>query len=464
MAEEKRKGRQTPTQSVILPYKNTLGADALRLYRSAGRKPRPWQKAMIKDILAIDKQKLFVHSKYGYEIPRRNGKGEVLVIRELYGLIDGERILHTAHRVTTSHSAWERLCDILDSAGIPYSSYKAYGLESIKLDEGGIINFRTRSAKGGLGEGYDLLVIDEAQEYTDDQASALKYVVTDSKRPQTLFCGTPPTAVSAGTVFSHLRDAAMSGSAENTGWAEWSVDKMTPQDDREAWYETNPSLGYGLTERNIADEIGTDEIDFNIQRLGLWLKYNQKSAISAGIWGALKCDALPALTGKLHVGIKFAHDGKTVSMTIAVKTADGRIFVEAIDDRPISGGYQWMLSFLAKAETKAVVIDGASGQQAMMDAMKDMKLKAPVIPKPGDIIAAGAGFEQSLYQQNICHMGQFSLAQSVTNCSHRPIGSNGGFGYKSIISEVDVSLLEAVVLAHWSCSHEKEEKKQKVGY
>ena len=45
-----------------------------------------------------------------------------------------------------------------------------------------VINFRTRSSKGGLGEGYDLLVIDEAQEYTTDQETALKYIVTDSKK------------------------------------------------------------------------------------------------------------------------------------------------------------------------------------------------------------------------------------------------------------------------------------------
>ncbi len=74
--------------------------------------------------------------------------------------------------------------------------------------------------KGGLGEGFDLLVIDEAQEYTNDQESALKYVVTDSRNPQTLFCGTPPTPVSSGTVFLKLRNAALQGETENTGWAE----------------------------------------------------------------------------------------------------------------------------------------------------------------------------------------------------------------------------------------------------
>ena len=70
---------------------------------------------------------------------------------------------------------------------------------------GGIIEFRTRTSKGGLGEGFDLLVIDEAQEYQDDQESALKYVVTDSKNPtRPFFVGTPPTPVSSGTVFHKI--------------------------------------------------------------------------------------------------------------------------------------------------------------------------------------------------------------------------------------------------------------------
>ena len=64
---------------------------------------------------------------------------------------------------------------------------------------------------------------DEAQEYTADQETALKYIVTDSKNPQTIMCGTPPTAVSAGTVFVKLRQLILSGESEDAGWAEWSV-------------------------------------------------------------------------------------------------------------------------------------------------------------------------------------------------------------------------------------------------
>ncbi len=317
---ESRIGRQTPTKSIVLPYIETRGQEAIDLYNGSGRTAQPWQELLIYDILAVNEDGLWVHTKFGEEIPRRNGKNEVVVIRELYGLTHEERILHTAHRTTTSTAASRRLYDRLVAAGYEevirvkrgtkYTKHFTYskqvGLERIVLlgPGGGTVDFRTRSSKGGLGEGFDLLVIDEAQEYTDDQETALKYVVTDSKNPQTIFCGTPPTTVSVGTVFTKLRTAALQGESVNTGWAEWSVEEMTDPKDKNAWYETNPSLGTILTERAILDEVGSDPIDFNIQRLGLWLRYNQKSAISRREWEELQCKTLPEMKGKLFVGGK----------------------------------------------------------------------------------------------------------------------------------------------------------------
>ena len=314
-------GRQTPTAAVVLPYTTTHGQEAIDLYNTTGRTAQQWQQLLLYDILAENEDGLWIHTKFGYSVPRRNGKNEIAAMRELYGLQRGENILHTAHRTTTSHAAWERLCSLLDKAKIEYRSIRASGRESIRLKSGeGRIEFRTRSSKGGLGEGFDLLIIDEAQEYTDDQESALKYVVTDSRDPQTLFCGTPPTPVSSGTVFLKLRNAALQGETQNTGWAEWSVEQQTDPHDVAAWYETNPSLGTIFTERSITDEIGSDPIDFNIQRLGLWLRYNQKSAISKAEWEELKVAALPELKGRLYAGIKFSPDGASAALSIAVRT------------------------------------------------------------------------------------------------------------------------------------------------
>lgn len=470
MAEPKRLGRQTPTQSVLLSYAKTRGEEAIALYEKTGRKAQDWQKLLIYDLLAYDEDELWVHSKFGYAVPRRNGKNEVVSIRELYGIIKGEHILHTAHRTPTSSSAFSRLYSLLAKAGYKekedFTVYRQYGLEKVEMREsGGLASFRTRTSKGGLGEGYDLLIIDEAQEYQNDQETTLKYVVSSSPNPQTILCGTPPTPVSSGTVFTHLREDILSGKTNNTGWAEWSVDQMRDTHDVEAWYETNPSLGTILTERKILDEIGDDELDFNIQRLGYWTKQNLKSDISENQWSELKVDALPKLKGKLYAGIKFGADGKNTSLSIAVKTKNDAVFVESIDCQPQRNGLGWLIRFLKQADLQNVVVDGASGQQILKDAMKDAGIKKePIFPKVGEVIEANALFQQGLDQKEICHKGQPSLKQSVCNVQRRAIGSNGGFGYKSIKESVDVSLMESMIFAFWSAKKTKERRKQRVFY
>ena len=463
---EPRKGRQTPTQSVTLPYSKTKGQEAIELYNSTGRTAQEWQELLLYDILAYNEDGLWIHTKFGYSVPRRNGKNEIVSIREMWGLVNGEHILHTAHRTTTTHSAWERLLNLLEKAGIEVvSSYRAFGKEHIEIRGGGKVEFRTRTSKGGLGEGFDLLIIDEAQEYQDDQESALKYVVTDSKNPQTIFCGTPPTPVSSGTVFTKFRKATLEGSTVNAGWAEWSVEAQSDPRDVDLWYETNPSLGTIFAERSVTDEIGSDPVDFNIQRLGLWIRYNQKSAISKAEWNELKVNALPELTGKLFVGVKYGHDGTNVALSVAVRTKGGHIFVETIDCREVRAGTEWIMNYLRAWNTDKVVIDGANGQKILSDEMKDAGLKKPILPTVKEVISANARFEQGLYQKNIQHTGQPSLVNAVGNCEKRAIGTNGGFGYRSIKEGVEIAILDSVILAYWICAETKQErKKQKISY
>lgn len=465
MAVPKRLGRQTPTASVVLPYTQTHGQEAVDLYEKTGRKAMDWQRLLIYDMLAYNSEDLWVHSKFGYAVPRRNGKNEVVVMRELYGLMNGETILHTAHRTPTSSSAFQRLYDALTACGYKekedFDSYRQYGLERIEMrGSKGKCSFRTRTSKGGLGEGFDLLVIDEAQEYQDDQETTLKYVISSSQNPQTLLCGTPPTPVSSGTVFMNLRKAIFSGDKKDACWEEWSVDHLADVHDVDAWYETNPSLGTILTERIIADEIGTNELDFNIQRLGYWTIQNLRSAISENQWNELRVDTVPELKGPLYVGIKIGADGQNIAMSIAVKTKNDKVFVETIDCQPHRNGDGWILSFLKQADWQVCVIDGSNGQQALADDMRTERLKVPYFPRVGDVIAADEAWQSGIDQGLICHMGQASLSQSVTNCDKRLIGSNGGFGYKSIKEGVDIALMESAIFAYWAAKTTKERRKR----
>ncbi|MBY0584778.1 terminase [Murdochiella sp. Marseille-P8839] len=458
-------GNQNPTKSVILSTKNSDVEKAMEFYEKSKRKAFPWQEKLLRAILSKNDNGLWAHTKCGYAVPRRNGKNEIVTIRELYGLYVGEQINHTAHLVNTSHAAFERLQKVLDDAGMEYKSIKATGRERITLPEsGGKIEFRTRTSTGGLGEGFDLLVIDEAQEYTEDQESALKYVVSSSKNPQTILCGTPPTPVSSGTVFVNFRKKVLAGGGENDLWAEWSVEEEHDPHDKECWYQTNPSLGYILTERIIQDEIGPNELDFNIQRLGYWVTYNQKSAITAKEWEALQVHSLPCLVGDLFVGVKYGRDNTNVALSVAVKTLSGHIFVESIDCQSVRNGDYWILDFIKKAQPSVVVVDGASKQEILEAEMGRAGLGKPVKPTVKEIIIANSLWAQGIYSESICHMGQGSLTQVVTNCDKRPIGSSGGFGYKSQLDDMEIALMDSCILAHWACKETKPKATQKISY
>ena len=469
--------------NVSYDSKMTRGTSAIKRYKSTGQQLLTWQQRQVKAIMATNKDGLWKHMTYCICVSRRNGKGEILAARELEGLLDlKEKICHTAHRTTTSHDAFNRLYTLLKKAGyeehsrkrkdMPEKSFfasKQYGLEHIEVSGGGVIDFRTRTNNGGLGEGFDLLIIDEAQEYTSKQESALIYTVSASKNPQTIMVGTPPTVISGGDVFVRIRETVKENRAPDTGWAEWSVPEQIPDDELDdpvLWKTYNPSFGTILKERNVRNELSGDTLDFNIQRLGLWVTYNQKSEISEADWDALKLTDKPKLKDQRFLGIKYGKDGANVAVSIAARTEEGKIFVEVIDCASVRVGNGWIFEYLHNPKLCKVVIDGASGQQLLVDQIKQYKLKVDtVLPRVSEIINAYALFEQCLYSKDICHMGDESLRSVVTNCEKRPIGSQGGFGYKSLIETNDIAIMDSMILAHWLCATTKEvKKKQNISY
>jgi len=459
-------GRQTPTKSAYSEYNETKGRQAIKLYALTGNELLEWQQNILNPIMAVNDDGTWTHIKFGYAVPRRNGKTESIYAREMWGLVTGENILHTAHRTDTVHSSWERMIDLLKAAKIPIAHYyRASGKEHIYIKGGGRIEYRTRTNSGGLGRGYDLLVVDEAQEYTEAQATALTYITSASKNPQTIYLGTPPTAVSAGTKFQEYRKNVLENRNEG-GWIEWSVEKQTDPQDKEAWYETNPSLGTIISVRSVEAEYEGDDIDFNIQRLGLWVTYNQKSEISEVEWANLKANKMPKLTGQIYVGIKYGIDATNVSVSVAARTKTGEIFIEAIDCRPLRSGNAWIIKFLKSVDVEKIVIDGAAGNRNLERDMKAEKIKPkPIIPTVTEVVEANALFLQGIEAQHIRHMNQPSLTKIITNSEKRTIGSKGGFGFNTFVEGADVSLMDSAILAYWICSRsKKKKKKQSVNY
>ena len=53
-------GNQTPTVSVILPYKDTKGPEAIELYNITNKDALEWQVALCYDIMAVNEEGYWV--------------------------------------------------------------------------------------------------------------------------------------------------------------------------------------------------------------------------------------------------------------------------------------------------------------------------------------------------------------------------------------------------------------------
>ena len=138
--------------------------------------------------------------------------------------------------------------------------------------------------------------------------------------------------------------------------------------------------------------------------------------------------------------------------------------MESIDCQSVRNGDYWILDFIKKAQPSVVVVDGASKQEILEAEMGRAGLGKPVKPTVKEIIIANSLWAQGIYSESICHMGQGSLTQVVTNCDKRPIGSSGGFGYKSQLDDMEIALMDSCILAHWACKETKPKATQKISY
>lgn len=78
----KRKGNQKPTLYHIPRTSKSRYKEAIDLYESTGRTAQKWQVYLMKTILSRNRKGLWEYTKFGYSLPRRNGKNEIVAIRE----------------------------------------------------------------------------------------------------------------------------------------------------------------------------------------------------------------------------------------------------------------------------------------------------------------------------------------------------------------------------------------------
>lgn len=472
------KGSQEPRIRIEPERRRTDGQDAALLMAEYGSRLDPWQQRVVDCWLGKDGAGKYTVTTAGLSLPRQNGKNVCLEAIEFYSLVvNGEKILHTAHQVKTEKESFRRLAAMFtndehpDAKELVVQIRYTNGEEAIVLDNGGRIQYSARSRQAARGfAGVSKVIFDEAQELTDDQVEALipTLAASDTGIRQIFYTGTPPYPGCPGDVFRRYRKSCMADPGKYDAWHEWSVQAESVDDieitDKNLWYITNPALGIHLSEEFTETEMRSLSKDgFARERLGWWspaIADQTDKAIDREAWVACRSKD-PKPKGKTAYGIKFTPDGAEVVLCGAVCPAGGKARVEVIERRATSHGIQWLAEWVNQRYKTAccVVIDGRNGVDILCERIHGTwKAKDSVIrPTARDVIAAASQLTTEISEQTVTwYAEQEDLNDSAVSAVKRPI--SGGFGFGGDNS----APVEAAALALWGCRRSKRDPSRKM--
>lgn len=468
-------GNQMPRIRIEPERTSTDGTGAAMLMRAYGVTLDEWQQLVIDSWLGKDASGAYSVTSAGLSVARQNGKNICLEAREFYGLlVNGEKILHTSHQMRTAKKSFRRLAAMFTDKKHPEITKAVkkirYGIgeESIELNNGGMIEFTARSRQAARGyDGISLLVYDEAQELTDEQAEAVMAVLSasDTGIRQLIYTGTPPYAGCNGEVFRRFRQACIAragrGETSRNSWHEWGIAAESIKDidvtNRRLWYEANPALGVRLTEEFTQEECTTLSADgFARERLGWWaatITEQASKAISASAWDACGSDAQKP-EGKTAYGVKFSADGSMVVLAGACVSKDGMARISIIDARQTGAGLVWLSEWLNARYKVAscVVIDGKNGADVLIDKIKGAWVFKDSVIKPSaqNVVTAAALLINEINEQTVTwYRKQETLRESAITATKRNIAGGWGFG------GAGAEYVEACSLALWGCRTSK---------
>ena len=464
--------RQTPTYEANIPADlSGDGEMACKLAAAYFGDPLPWQPHLLDAMLARDERDRYALRALGISIPRQNGKSWVVRARCFYGALNGEKILYTCQHGDTSDQMFQELSQPFEDEDneelhdLLLTVRKTNGQQAIRLRNGGLIRFTTRTDSLARGKTYDVLIYDEAQELTEKQQAASLPAISASAthNPQTIYLGTPPSPGNIGTVFRDLHDSVHEDNSE-MAWIEWGAEEIGDVHDEARWYECNPSMGTVLNYEAVKGESEQMQPDvFARERLGWWPKTGGAClyALDAEKWQKCRRDVAPT-GGKLAFGVKFSADGSRAAVSWALADRDGPSYVELYDVMGASGGTIAISDMLLRNrdEIACACIDGRSGAAALKRRLLDGGFAkcALVMGPPAIVQAAASMLADEVNSETLTHIESPALDDSARKSLKRDIGRDGwGFadGPDSIAAPI-----ESASLALWAARTTKRDPRR----
>lgn len=455
-----RYGNPTPTFEVVGSYDYTDGPEIVSTFEKYGFQFTPAQKHKLDLYGARNCDGSFAATSINDSTPRRNGKSFPTRLYAAWAAaIDGNKVLYSAHNGGTVTDMFRELCKLFEDADnypdwndlLDYT-YKQPGREGIYLTTGACIEFNTRTNSGARGSGYKVVIIDEAQEFTDAQADSLLPTIAAAasssslvvEDPQIIYIGTPDYPECHGTVFRRAHDQAHAGTLEESWWIEYAIDEMPPvgicrEELLELIYRTNPGLGYRVSIKALLALRAQMSWDgFCREVLGWWypLETTEDHAIPANLWQQTAISAIGELyEQKMAFGVKFTPDGSGYALAGCKQDKTGKCAFELIEVGSTACGTKPLAAALKQRCSKAscVVVDGQAGAPALCDNLRELGVPKNYVvrPKTQDVILAASMVLDGLRDGSLAHTstGQSALDESALHATKRKIGTQGGWGF-----------------------------------
>jgi len=316
----------------------SLGYEAIEFAEEMlGMTLLPWQKWWLIHALEIDSNGGFRFRTVLTCVGRQNGKTTLLVIVSLWMMYMGRvrLVLGAAQALDIARESWQTAVDIAESDAelrAEISSVKrGNNLITMDLQNGARYRIAAATRSAGRGLSVDLLILDELREHRDWAPwSALSKTTT--ARPNALTVCISNAGDDESVVLNALRDRAMSGADPALALFEWSAPEGCELDDRQAWAQANPGLGYTITEQAIASALGTDPPGvFRTETLCQRVD-SLETPIDLGAWRSSSDPAgsLDDVRDRVRLCVDASPDGQHVTLIAAAPLDDGRIRAEAV--------------------------------------------------------------------------------------------------------------------------------------
>ena len=464
---EPRKGSQVPrirSKQLDLP---TRGDEMIQFCKDIGFPMLPWQEDLARDCLRYKPDGRWAHPLIGIMLPRQQGKSTFMALRILFGIyVLGEKMhLATAHKLTTSAEIFFKVSTMIENSQLLLDNfakkYESKGSQEIRFKNGARYLIRAgNSAARGIAAP-DVIHIDELREFdTEDVWSSMRFTQMSNPNPQAYFYSNAGHANSVLLLkFRERGLAASEGADDNIGWFEWSAKPGADITDKDAWYESNPSLGWTVHEDNIKDSLSDREDIFRTEVLCQFVSMINP-VISEAEWKKCKAEIPPLSQDKdTWMAIDLSPDRKHASL-VAGQRLDGDKFMVSLlhtwfnpvnlDDKEMANDIAyWVRKFPVNAVAYSKTTASAVAARLLPAGIPVHEINAAEYQQSCD------EFVSAVSSARIQHSDQEELTKQVLSAVKLPRG-DGGWVMGRKASGIVCGAVASAMVTHFATRAETE--------